>query len=154
MTGEEKEGEKVATGYPAGGEKPASKEIYQGIEKIFERAEHARHKEHAEEFLDKLVREEIYPLMGDGFVDYDEYYDDFQLLVEWWDYDEEGRFGWRGTLQYFIHYHKDGKYLNDDELAREVKKIRKDLLRRIKEREQWAKEVEKRLEDSEVEKND
>jgi len=118
------------------------------IEKIFDRAEHARHREHAEEVLSELVRKEIEPLMGDGFVDYSEEYDDFPLLVEWWDYDEEGRFGWAGTLQYFLKYFdfKTGKYYSDKELAHEVNEIRKDLVWRMKERDEWAKELEKRLE--------
>ena len=139
---EEKQGKVVAENR-TGGEKPV-KEI--DIEKIFERAEHGRHQQHAEEVLEELVGRKIRPLMGDGFVDYDEYYDDFPLLVEWWDYDEEGRFGWAGTLQYFIKYCQNGNYYSDKELAHEVNEIRKDLVRRIKEREQWGKEIARRLE--------
>ena len=135
-----------------GGEKLV-KEI--DITPIFERAEQERHREYAEELLEKLVARKIRPLMGDGFLNYDEYYDDFQLLVEWWDYDEEGRFGWDGTLQYFLkYYYPDGRYLSDKELSHQINEVRKDLLARMKEREEWGKEVARRLEESEVEKNE
>ena len=132
----------------------ASAKTYEGIEKIFNQAEHARHREHAEAFLDKLVQKEIVPLEGDGFLQYDEGYDDFELLLEWWDYDPDGTYSWQGTLQYFIHYYKDGKYLTDDELKREVKKIRKDILRKEKEREEYGKELEKLLEGEEATSDD
>jgi len=126
------------------------KPTYQGIEALFERAEHARHKEHAEELLEKLVGRKIRPLMGDGFVDYDEGYDDFSLFVEWWDYNDRGEFVWAGTLQYFLkYYYPDGRYLSDKELSHQINEVRKDLLRREKEREEWAKELEKRLEEGE-----
>jgi len=146
---EEKQGKVVAEN-PTGGEKPALEPIYKGIEKIFNKAERERRREHAEEVLSKLVRKKIEPLMGDGFVDYDEFYDDFQLLIEWWDYDDEGRFGWAGTLQYFIKYFdfKTGKYYSDKQLAHEVNEIVADLHRRLKEREEWAEELEKRLEEA------
>ena len=146
----EKEGEKEKEGentQVAGVN--ATMKTYEGIQKIFLRAEHGRHQQHAEEVLSELVRKEIVPLEGDGFLDYDQYYDDFKLLLEWWDYDRDGTYSWQGTLQYFIHYYKDGKYLTDDELTREVKKIRKDILRKEKEREEWGKELEKLLEGEE-----
>ena len=129
--------------------------IFEGIKKIFERAEHSRHREHAEEFLDKLVREKIQPLEGDGFLQYDETYDDFVLMLEWWDYDPDGLYSWQGTLEYFLkYYYKNGKYYSDDELAAQIDEILADLLRKEKEREEWGKEVARRLEESEVEKNE
>jgi len=122
----------------------ASAKTYEGIEKIFLRAEHARHKEHAEEVLSELVRREIQPLLGDGFLDYSQEYDDFPLYVEWYDFDQDGEFVWAGTLQYFIHYiAQDGRVLTDQELAHEIEEIRKDLLARMKELEERGKEVEK-----------
>jgi len=144
MSEKEKE-RKGVMDYPASGEKDALKEI--DITPIFERAEHARHEEHAFELLDKLVRERIQPLENDGFLNYDEFYDDFVLMIEWWDYDPDGTYSWQGTLEYFLRYTaKDGRPLTDDELAAEVEEVRKDLLRREKEREEWGKELEKRLE--------
>jgi len=136
---EQKEGENTQLA----GVNASVKPTFEGIEKMFERAEHARHKEHAEEFLEKLVEEKIQPILGDGFLDYSEEYDDFPLSVEWYDFDQDGEFVFAGTLQYILKYHEKGKYLTDDELAHEVEEIREDLLARMKELEERGKEVEK-----------
>jgi len=150
MSEEKGQGDKVV--YPAGGEKPALKPTYQGIQKIFLGAEHERHREHAEEVLSKLILKEIYPLEGDGFLDYAQDYDDFSLLIEWWDFNDRGEFIWDGTLQYFLKYYDaNGRYLTDNELSHQINEVRKDLLARMKEREQWGKEVQKRLKQMEEE---
>jgi hypothetical protein len=146
------EGEKGAgTGVNPSAGVNALKTTYQGIQKIFEHAEHERHRDHAEEVLSELVRKEIQPLEGDGFLDYAEDYDDFTLLLEWWDYDDDGTYSCQGTLQYFLKYYdyKTGKYYSDDELGAQVEKVRKDILRREKEREEWGKEIQKRMEEAE-----
>jgi hypothetical protein len=149
MTGKKKEGEKVATGYPAGGEKPAFKEIYQGIEKIFERAEYERHEEHAEELLARLIDKKLLPLESGTWFKYDEAYGDLELFVPWWDYDE-GAPREVGTLSAVVRFVSHGKFLSDEEIERQVDEIRKDLQQKVREREERGKEIE----ESEVEENE
>jgi len=138
---QEKEGKKkVVTGYPASGEKDALKEI--DITPIFERAEYARHEENAEELLARLIDKKLLPLESGTWFKYDEAYGDFQVLVPWWDYDE-GAPREVGTLSAVVRFvDRNGKFLSDEEIERQVEEIRKDLEKKIQEREERAKELE------------
>jgi len=105
---------------------------FEGIKQIFEQAEFERKRDNAEEKLLELVHEKIDPVMAFG-LDYDEFYDDFVLEGEWYDWDQ-GDYRWVGNLQYFIKYRNKGGYLSDEELVAQVDAILEDLNRRIAER--------------------
>jgi len=134
MTGEEKEGEKEKGVNPSASGVNDAQEIFNG-------AENARHREHAEELLAKLIDEKLLPLESNTWFKFDEAYGDFQILVPWWDYDE-GAAREVGTLSAVVRFvDRNGKFLSGQEIERQVEEIRKDLQQKIREREERAKEV-------------
>jgi len=159
----EKEGqEKEQVDTQVTGVNVTSESTFNGIEKIFERAEFERRRDNAEEKLLELVHEKIDPIMTFG-LDYDEFYDDFVLEGEWYDWDQD-EFTWVGNLQYFVKYRDaQGNYFSDEKLEEQVDAILEDLKRRIAERDarspsatggEYENDDEERAEEKEVASDD
>jgi len=109
------------------------------IERLFNMAQanvaKQKTKEEITEFLNKLADEKLYPLEHKTELQYNEYYD-YEVLIPWFTYNENGYYVQAGTLSYVIHINKNGRVLTDKEIKKQVEDVKKDYLSRVKEREE------------------
>jgi len=147
---EKKEGQEekgAGTGVnPASGEKGAFSPKPIDLERLFFGVQSNLAKEKSKkeitEFLSKLADEKLYPLDANAGLQYNEYYDDFEVLIPWFTYDENGYYVQAGTLSYVIHINKNGCILSNEEVKKQIEDVKKDYLNKVKEREERQQEVE------------
>jgi len=97
-------------------------------------------REEVTEFLNKLADEKLYPLEHKE-LQYNEYYD-YEVLIPWFTYNENGYYVQAGTLSYIIHINKNGRVANYKEIKKQIEDVKKDYLNKVKEREERQQEVE------------
>jgi len=97
-------------------------------------------KEEVTEFLNKLADEKLYPLEHKE-PQYNECYG-YEVLIPWFQYDENGYYVPAGTLNYTVHIIKKNHVLSDKEIKKQINDVEKDYLTKIKEREEKQREVE------------
>ena len=93
------------------------------------------------EFLSKLADEKLYPLDANAGLQYNECYG-YEVLIPWFQYDENGYYVPAGTLNYTVHIIKKNHVLSDKEIKKQINDVEKDYLTKIKEREEKQREVE------------
>ena len=98
-------------------------------------------KEEVTQFLNKLADEKLYPIKRNTELQYNECYG-YEVLIPWFEYDENGYYVPAGTLSYVIHINKNGHVLTDKEIKKQIEDVKKDYLSRVKEREEMQQEVE------------
>ena len=116
------------------------------IERLFNSAQanvaKQKTKEEVTEFLSKLADEKLYPIKRNTGLQYNEYYDDYEVLIPWFTYDENGYYVQAGTLSYIIHINKNGRVLSYKEIKKQIEDVKKDYLNKVKKREERQQEVE------------
>jgi len=115
------------------------------IERLFNSAQanvaKQKIKEEVTEFLSKLADEKLYPIKRNTGLKYNEYYD-YEVLIPWFTYNENGYYVKAGTLSYIIHINKNGRVANYKEIKKQIEDVKKDYLNKVNEREERQQEVE------------